>query len=587
MISAMKVTAIQRDWVGRVVDGRFTLLQWLGASSHSSVFLTELRGEPPQKAALKLMPANVEARIAFAANAGRAHSHLLSVLQNGMCEIDGVPFAFVLTEYADEVLSEILPMRPLAPEEVKEMLGPVLDSLRSLHLHGLVHGGLKPSNILVVNDELKLSSDSLQLAGSSANGTTALTIYDAPERAHGNVTPASDIWSLGVTIVEALTRQTPEWNRLTDREVRIPEAIPQPFAAIVEGCLRVDPARRPTLNSIWDRLGFPAPVVEARPAADVRPSAAAAPPHPAKPVAATKPVTPAKPTDAATPNPPAAPTPSEAPVAAARPASTPPQPNPAAKAASIPEAQAQRKSAAKHKPKQMPPPRPTPAARIEPITTRLDAIEDEPRRSSRPSSSFDDEAQMRRKPRSGVLLVVVLVMVAAVVLLWARSHGTSPATKSSDQPPAQSSAPATVVPETRSETPPPTQAPPEPAQQPQATSATPSEAAPASGQSGAGAVNGAVATRVVPDVPASASRTIHGTVNVRVRVNVSPTGEVTDTGFDSAGPSKYFSRISMEAARKWKFTPAQVNGRPIASVWMLHFVFKRENTGVTSEQTAP
>jgi TonB family protein len=100
-------------------------------------------------------------------------------------------------------------------------------------------------------------------------------------------------------------------------------------------------------------------------------------------------------------------------------------------------------------------------------------------------------------------------------------------------------------------------------------------------------VNGAVATRVVPDVPASASRTIHGTVNVRVRVNVSPTGEVTDTGFDSAGPSKYFSRISMEAARKWKFTPAQVNGRPIASVWMLHFVFKRENTGVTSEQTAP
>ena len=567
MISAMKVTAIQRDWVGRVVDGRFTLLQWLGGSSHSSVFLTELRDEPPQKAALKLMPVDVEARIAFAANASRAHSHLISVLQNGVCDIDGVPFAFVLTEYADEVLSEILPMRPLSPEEVKEMLAPVLESLRSLHLHGLVHGGLKPSNILVVNDELKLSSDRLQLAGASADGATALTIYDAPERAHGNITPASDIWSLGVTIVEALTRHTPEWNRSTDRDVRISEALPQPFAAIVEGCLRVDPARRPTLNSIWDRLGFPTPI------------AASAPPAPAKSVPAEKP------SDTATPKSTGAPSPSEAPVAATRPSSAPPQPKSGARPQPRPEAQSQRKSAAKPRPKQTPPPQPPPAARIEP-TARLDAIEDEPRRSSPATSSFDDEEPLRRKPRGGVLLVVVLVMIAAVVLLWARSHGTMPATKSSDQPARQTSAPATVVPETPPQSRPPTQVAPEPPQQPQASSAA-SETAPMTGQSHPEAANGSVAQRVMPEVLASASRTIHGTVNVRLRVNVSATGDVTDAGFDSAGPSKYFARISMDAARKWKFTPARANGQPIASVWILHFAFTREKTDVTPEQTAP
>jgi TonB family protein len=107
------------------------------------------------------------------------------------------------------------------------------------------------------------------------------------------------------------------------------------------------------------------------------------------------------------------------------------------------------------------------------------------------------------------------------------------------------------------------------------------------GQSHPEAVNGAVAQRVMPDVGVSAMRTIRGTVNVRVRVNVSPTGEVVDAGFDSAGPSKYFARISMEAARKWKFTPAQANGRPIASAWILRFAFTREKTDVTPEQIDP
>jgi len=202
-------------------------------------------------------------------------------------------------------------------------------------------------------------------------------------------------------------------------------------------------------------------------------------------------------------------------------------------------------------------------------------------------SSFDDEADLRRKPRGGVLLVVVLVLITAVVLLWARSHGTLPATKSNDQPPAQSSAPATVVPETRPKALPPTQATPEPDQKVPPLATTPPTEAAAPAQSSAGAVKGAVAQRVMPYVLPSASRTIHGRVNVSVRVSVSPTGDVTDTGFESAGPSKYFSRIAAEAARKWRFTPPKTNGLPVASVWTLHFGFTRENTDVTPEQTAP
>jgi len=64
--------------------------------------------------------------------------------------------------YADEVLSEILPERALTPAEAKEMLAPVIDTLSYLHAKGLVHGRLKPSNILAVDDRLKLSGDSFK-----------------------------------------------------------------------------------------------------------------------------------------------------------------------------------------------------------------------------------------------------------------------------------------------------------------------------------------------------------------------------------------------------------------------------------------
>ncbi len=53
--SIIDAEAIQSDWVGRVIDGRFTLLQWLGGSGRSSVFLTELPGPQARKAAIKLI----------------------------------------------------------------------------------------------------------------------------------------------------------------------------------------------------------------------------------------------------------------------------------------------------------------------------------------------------------------------------------------------------------------------------------------------------------------------------------------------------------------------------------------------------
>ena len=67
----------------------------------------------------------------------------------------------------------------------------------------------------------------------------------------------------------------------------------------------------------------------------------------------------------------------------------------------------------------------------------------------------------------------------------------------------------------------------------------------------------ALCSRVMPQVSPSARRTIQGKIKVRVKVEVDAAGNVTEAQFESAGPSKYFSRRALEAARDWKFAPAQ------------------------------
>jgi TonB family protein len=190
------------------------------------------------------------------------------------------------------------------------------------------------------------------------------------------------------------------------------------------------------------------------------------------------------------------------------------------------------------------------------------------------------------------VLVLVLILVAVAAFLWNRSHGTLPATKSNDQPPAQSSSTSPVVPQTRPQSPPAAQTAPAPAQElPPPASApptsTPSAAAPTPTPNNGGSEKGAVAQRVMPEPLPAAMRTIHGRVNVSISLNVSPGGEVTDARYGSMGPSKYFAEVAMKAARQWKFTPAKVNGQPVASIWTLHFVFTRENSEVTPAQTEP
>jgi eukaryotic-like serine/threonine-protein kinase len=251
-----------KQWEGEVVDGKFHLRQYLGGTERGPVFLTEC-GE--QKAAIKLIAADAQnaetqlARWALAANL--AHPHLLRVFQTGRCQVGGARMVYAVMECADEDLAQIIPQRVLSPAEAREMLRPVLEALAYLHAKGLVHGHVKPANILAVGEELKISSDGIGAARETRGERGKLSVYDAPEAGTRGGSAAGDVWSLGVTLVEVLTQQLPTWEWKGQEEPELPKAIPAPFGDIARQCLGRDPQRRCTLAEIGARLDPDAPAL--------------------------------------------------------------------------------------------------------------------------------------------------------------------------------------------------------------------------------------------------------------------------------------------------------------------------------------
>jgi eukaryotic-like serine/threonine-protein kinase len=261
MSSQLNNTERWKNCEGRTLDGRFPLRQWLGGSEHSAVFLTERSGENSQKAAIKLIAAGVadsgEQLQRWRAAAKLSDPHLMTIFEAGQSQIDGEPVLYVVSEYAEEDLSQILPQRPLTAAETSDLLPPVLDTIGYLHSQGYVHAAIKPSNLLAVGDDLKLSTDRIVPIGESKSTQTTRSVYDAPETESGKTSPAADLWSIGVTLVAALTQQPPA-QRAGQEERAVPDAIPEPFRGIARMCLRRDPSSRATIAEIKAKLQ-PAP----------------------------------------------------------------------------------------------------------------------------------------------------------------------------------------------------------------------------------------------------------------------------------------------------------------------------------------
>lgn len=516
---------------GQVVNNTYPLQRYLGGSGDSGVFLTQLAGPQSTRAAIKLIPEGglADLQLSLWRRASQlSHPNLIPVFQSGRCHLGEMDFLYAVMEHAEEDLSQILPQRPLTASEVREMLEPVLSALSYLHSQGLIHSHIKPSNVLATGDRLKLSSDTIFPAGESRRSYGDFDIYVAPEAASLPLTAASDVWSLGMTVVEALTQRVPVWQPTSQGDPLVPDTLPQPFLDIARHALYTDPKLRWTLAEIGASLN---PLAAAAAAAQsVSPLAVPLSPIPPVPAAKLQVSKPAQPSlRAQIPSPRVSSAPKQAIVL----------PNYVVPAMAVllvivaivalPKILGHRAESSSASS--------APASPASPAKSVDQPIGHEAARSSKPAAQPPAQNQM----------TTAAVQKSSKEISRAEKASSSAASLRSETSPV--------------------------AKAPKST--------------GTASARGEVLDQVLPEISDKARATIHGTVRVSVLVHVDAAGNVSQAEFDSPGPSQYFADLALKAARRWEFSPPESGGRSIPSEWRVRFEFSQSGVKVFPSQTSP
>ena len=263
----------------------YELLQPIGRDGASEIFRArDLRLD--REVAVKLLrpeeiarPGAVElfrreARLASLVS----HPHVCAVHESG--EESGQPF-LVCELLEGRALDEIIAGRPLPNDRLLDIAAQLADALNAIHRRGLIHGGLKPSNVFITNDGhvkvLELGAvgaaapDRSRGEAGRASQTTTVNIspprpvpvgklfhaYLAPEQIAGSGADyRADIFSLGALIYEmatgrpAFSGETPAQTAIgiTGREPTHPRslnrAMPAGLGRIIMRTLAKDPAQR-------------------------------------------------------------------------------------------------------------------------------------------------------------------------------------------------------------------------------------------------------------------------------------------------------------------------------------------------------
>ncbi|MGB6191149.1 MAG: protein kinase [Terracidiphilus sp.] len=629
----MKTASIFEELEGRTIVGKFALLERLGGSDEACVFLTLRLGG--QRALIKLVRAEgaqADACLAqWEAAKGLAHPHLIRVFESGHAAVDAAPLVYVVTENADEVLSTIIRERPLDPLETRDTFGPILDALSYLHATGIVHGHIKPSNASRVGETVKLSADGFLAVPGVPARTFRSSAYDAPELSSGKVTPAADVWSIGMMLCEALTRQLPHLS--AEGGLTVPASMPKSFAAIAQECLRFNPDQRCTISDIIPRLApglslplefFSKPSQPAPPMPPREEAGSAFTPEELKIVdSLNAPRIPRKASPPPEPDRDVSPAPAPAP-----PRWQDDAPEPASFNQFSPEPPRRGLS--------RPAPPPTPSA-----TWQSKWESDTSAESPELFSQYADKEPRRFRVAPFLLGFLVLLGIGAAYLvrsgkidlagleqLAEQKYAALTHSEPAPPPPAQPAATQSAAPQTASvpsaESPdqsqsgldqpqtaaqsatqqsPASTAAAAPASQPALPSATeppaaaptheplPSSVSPPTPAPAEPALpansEGAVAHQVMPGISQAAIESMHGPVRVVIRVEVNKQGDVSDAAYVSPGEGNYFARISRRAAEQWKFQPPRSHGRSETSAWTLHFYFTGSHVDVDAVQGEP
>ena len=207
---------------GDRIDGRYELEELVGTGGMSRVYRARDR-QLERLVALKVLHERLGAddehvsrfRHEARAVAQLSHPNVVTVIDRGE---DGGR-QFIVFEYVDgESLKQLCERTgPLPVRRALEIAVAVADGLAYAHEHGVVHRDVKPQNVLVSRDgEVKVTDFGIARSQDAESGLTmtgtvlGTSSYLSPEQASGlHVTPAADVYSLGVVLYELLAGEVP------------------------------------------------------------------------------------------------------------------------------------------------------------------------------------------------------------------------------------------------------------------------------------------------------------------------------------------------------------------------------------------
>jgi beta-lactam-binding protein with PASTA domain/tRNA A-37 threonylcarbamoyl transferase component Bud32 len=201
-----------------LVAGRYKLLGRLGSGGMADVWLAE-DTMLDRRVALKFLHDRFAQDEQFverfrreaSSAAGLQHPNVVGVFDRGT--YDGSHY--IAMEYVEGASLNDLIERGLSVPEAVEIVRQVLAGARYAHAHGIIHRDLKPQNVLVdAEGRARVTDFGIARAGVSEITQTGSVLgtaqYLSPEQAQGlPVTAASDIYSIGVLLYEALTGRVP------------------------------------------------------------------------------------------------------------------------------------------------------------------------------------------------------------------------------------------------------------------------------------------------------------------------------------------------------------------------------------------
>jgi predicted Ser/Thr protein kinase len=265
---------------GDLIAGRYELEELVGSGGMSDVFRAR-DNQLDRRVAIKVLhqryagdPEYLQRfRTEARAVARLSHPNIVTVIDRG----DDAGRQYIVFEHVDgENLKELVVRSGRLPvRRAVELALPVADGLAFAHQEGLVHRDVKPQNVLLSREgEVKVTDFGIARSldvehGVTQTGTVLGTgEYLAPEQASGKpVSPATDVYSLGVVLWELLAGEVPfkgdnfvavALRHVNEpvphlRDVR-PDVSPR-LAAAVERALAKDPASRfPSMGALAKEL---------------------------------------------------------------------------------------------------------------------------------------------------------------------------------------------------------------------------------------------------------------------------------------------------------------------------------------------